>query len=58
MRLAITIAALTFPASAVDAGILGPDCMLDGMTLQGKVEVVDSFPDLEITDVDSFPGVP
>lgn len=32
-------------------------CSLNGITLYGKVQVVDSFPDLKVKRVDSFPDL-
>jgi len=32
-------------------------CMFDGFPLRGKVQVVDSFPDLKVQVVDSFPDL-
>jgi hypothetical protein len=42
--------------SAHAAGV-GADCTLKGFKLLGKVEVVDSFPDLKVQVVTSFPDL-
>ncbi len=34
------------------------DCTLRGIELWGNVKIVESFPDLQIKYVDSFPGLP
>ena len=33
-------------------------CTFNGIALCGEVEIVDSFPDIKVQMVDSFPGVP
>ena len=44
-------------ASPALAGAVGDDCTLEGPKLQGKVKVVDSFPDLKVEIVESFPDL-
>ena len=39
------------------AGKVGDDCTFKGKKLYGKVQYVDSFPDLKIKFVDSFPDL-
>lgn len=41
------------PSIALDAA----SCSLNGITLYGKVQIVDSFPDLKVKRVDSFPDL-
>lgn len=53
----IAIAAALLLASSADAGEVGADCTLKGFALHGKVQIVDSFPDLKIQVVDSFPDL-
>lgn len=38
-------------------GAVGPSCRLKGILLQGKVQVVTSFPDLKVQVVGSFPDL-
>lgn len=45
-----------FPAVA-GAEKPSTDCMLKGIRLAGKVQVVDSFPDLKVQIVTSFPDL-
>ena len=44
----------SMPASA--RGI-GSDCAFNGIPLHGKVQFVDSFPDIKVQVVDSFPDL-
>ena len=47
---------LLLPTSvAADAGIDEATCTFRGKTMKGKVQVVDSFPDLKVQVVNSFP---
>ncbi|GAB4521293.1 MAG: hypothetical protein Kow00133_08190 [Amphiplicatus sp.] len=36
---------------------IGPDCALDGFSLYGDVQVVESFPDFKVQIVESFPDL-
>lgn len=38
-------------------GAIGKDCTLKGKKLQGRVKVVDAFPDLRVAVVSSFPDL-
>lgn len=51
--LAGMLASPAAPAGEVNKG----DCTLNGIKLYGKVQVVDSFPDLKVQIVDSFPDL-
>jgi hypothetical protein len=57
MRLAFLLAVFALLASGARAGDIGPDCTLGGVRLQGKVKIVDSFPDLKVQIVESFPDL-
>ena len=43
--------------STASAGKVGPDCTYNGKKLYGKIQYVDSFPDLKIKFVDAFPDL-
>lgn len=51
---ALIWALLYMPASA---GGVNPDCTHNGIRLYGKVQVVDSFPDIKVQVVTSFPDL-
>ncbi len=51
---ALIWALLYMPASA---GSVGSDCAYNGIRLYGKVQVVDSFPDIKVQVVTSFPDL-
>jgi hypothetical protein len=36
---------------------VGPDCAYNGIPLQGRVQVVSSFPDIKVELVSSFPDI-
>ena len=40
------------------AGKVGSNCSFKGKKLYGKVQIVNSFPDIKVQVVSSFPGVP
>ncbi len=44
-------------AAPAPAGAVGEDCSLKGFVLRGKVEVVESFPDIKVQVVTSFPDL-
>ena len=48
---AVLLAGLGLGAAAAQA------CEVNGIELKGKVEIVDSFPDLKVQVVDSFPDL-
>lgn len=52
---AAAIFALASPAA--HAGDISSDCTFNGIPLYGKVQFVDSFPDLKVQVVDSFPDL-
>ncbi|MFP4002950.1 MAG: hypothetical protein ACLFV8_04175 [Alphaproteobacteria bacterium] len=56
---AVTAAALLLMAgpAAADSAVDEESCTLNGIELHGKVQVVDSFPDLKVQKVDSFPDL-
>ncbi len=43
--------------TALYPGKIGSDCMYKGIKLQGKVQIVTSFPDLKVQQVTSFPDL-
>jgi catabolite regulation protein CreA len=45
-----------FAISAAHAGKVGSDCTYKGKKLYGKIQIVNSFPDIKIRYVTSFPG--
>lgn len=51
--------AMVFAGTAAEAesAVNAQTCALNGITLHGKVQVVDSFPDLKVQVVDSFPDL-
>ena len=51
--LAATFLTIIGQAQACD----DPNCVMNGFSLYGKVQVVDSFPDLKVQVVDSFPDI-
>ena len=57
--LALAALALLMPAATSVAGEdrVSSDCTFKGIKLQGKVQVVKSFPDLKIQKVNSFPDL-
>lgn len=44
-------------ALALSYGFAAQACEVNGIRLHGKVQVVDSFPDLKVQVVDSFPDL-
>ncbi|MFW6027380.1 MAG: hypothetical protein ACOC91_01085 [bacterium] len=48
---------LAGPPALADSAVDGETCTLNGIELHGKVQVVDSFPDLKVQVVDSFPDL-
>lgn len=44
-------------SAAALAGNVGKDCTFKGKKLQGKIQVVNSFPDLKVQVVNSFPDL-
>ena len=53
ISLTALITAITFGAQACE----DPSCQFNGIQLHGKVQVVDSFPDLKVQVVTSFPDI-
>ena len=45
------------PSAVTPAGDVARDCTLKGLRLQGRVKVVDAFPDLRVQVVDAFPDL-
>jgi hypothetical protein len=45
------------PIAILQAGPVGSDCMFKGKRLYGKVQFVDSFPDIKVEVVSSFPDL-
>ena len=43
--------------SSALAGAVGDNCRLKGIKLQGKVQVVEHFPDLKVQVVEHFPDL-
>ena len=54
--LALALLAAPLMVNAGDLAV-GKDCVFKGHKLWGKVQFVDSFPDLKVQIVDSFPDV-
>lgn len=44
------------PALSADGGV-GPDCVFRGVALKGRVQIVESFPDIKVRIVSSFPDL-
>ena len=59
MRRALALLALAAsgPLAAAADNVVGSDCQFEGIPLHGKVQVVTSFPDIEVKVVDSFPDL-
>ena len=57
----LALAALTLlmpPSTSVAAADrVSSDCAFNGIKLQGKVQIVRSFPDLKVQEVNSFPDL-
>lgn len=51
------LAGMLVPPAAPAGEVNESECMLNGIKLYGKVQVVDSFPDLKVQIVDSFPDL-
>jgi hypothetical protein len=45
------------PASGYAASVIGDDCTFKGFALHGKVQIVESFPDIKVKIVDSYPDL-
>jgi hypothetical protein len=45
------------PASTMGTGNIQADCTFNGKQLSGKVQVVESFPDIRVRVVTSFPDL-
>lgn len=56
-RIAAGFAILLSSTSAASAEKPASDCTLKGFKLYGKVEIVESFPDLKVEIVTSFPDL-
>lgn len=54
---AIVLAWMPFASFTFAGDVNKGDCTLNGVKLYGKVQVVDSFPDLKVQIVDSFPDL-
>lgn len=52
---AIAASIVVAPAEAED--VIDQSCQFNGMTLAGKVEIVESFPDIKVQAVESFPDL-
>lgn len=57
MVLASSLAMVCIFTTLVKSGNVGSDCSFNGKKLYGKVQVVDSFPDIKVQIVTSFPDV-
>ena len=57
MRLSLCALAIAAASSPALAGEVGADCSFKGFELHGKVQVVDSFPDIKVQIVTSFPDL-
>lgn len=54
----VALSLITAPQSAfAGKDTLGQDCALKGQKLQGRVKIVDSFPDFKVRVVSSFPDL-
>lgn len=57
-RIVALVVLLMFALSATAfAGNVGKDCTFKGKKLQGKVQIVTSFPDIKVQVVTSFPDL-
>ncbi len=56
-RLFAAMALCAMAPLAASAGDVGSNCTFNGIRLYGKVQFVDSFPDLKVQVVDSFPDL-
>ena len=56
MAMAGCVALLPNLAAASDEKV-GEDCTFNGIALHGKVQIVDSFPDIKVEKVSSFPDL-
>lgn len=54
----MTLCFFCISGAVLAASAVTPDGYFNGIRLAGKVRVVDSFPDIRIQFVNSFPGVP
>ena len=54
---ALVCGALVPTATSASAGVVGASCTLKGIKLQGKVQVVENFPDLKVQVVTHFPDL-
>lgn len=50
-------AAALLTCAPAQAGKVGSDCTFNGIKLYGKVQFVESFPDLKVQMVNSFPDL-
>ena len=59
MRRALALLALAASGALAAAAddVVGADCQFEGTPLNGKVQVVTSFPDIKVKVVDSFPDL-
>lgn len=54
----LLVIAATLPAASSSATAkIGEDCTLNGIRLFGRVQIVDSFPDIKVEIVKSFPDL-
>ena len=53
----VTATAAALDATPMGTGNVSEQCTFNGITLAGKVKVVDSFPDVRVKAVSSFPDV-
>lgn len=57
IALAPIVLALTAPPAFSAEGAVGPDCAFKGVALKGRVQIVESFPDIKVRLVSSFPDL-